>query len=67
MVKTKWNYLGLSTDDKADLPFFEQHNVDGSTFLAVDTGAVFIYYNNEWYELGATEPDADNGGDGGEA
>ena len=58
MNKTKWNYLGLSTDDKAELPFIEQHDVDGTTFLAVDTGDVYIYYDGTWYDLGAT-PDAE--------
>lgn len=49
MNKTRWDYLGKSTDDKSKLPYFDQHNVDGTTFFAVDTFEVFIYYQGEWH------------------
>lgn len=37
---------GLSTDEKPNLEVG-----DGSSFLEVDTGKIFIYNNKIWYEL----------------
>lgn len=42
--KTRFDYLGLSTDTKPE------NEVDGSTFYEVDTSAFFISYNGTWYE-----------------
>ena len=50
MGKSKWDYLGKSTDDKSKLPFFDIHNVDGTTFFEVDTFKLWIYYQGEWYD-----------------
>lgn len=54
MQKTRWDYQGLSTDDKSALPFFNQHDVNGTTFLAIDTADVYIYYEGEWVLLGGS-------------
>ena len=41
------NYTGLSTDTKPT----DDRVLDGETFLEVDTGAVYIFHDGEWYEL----------------
>ena len=53
MNKTRFNYIGLSSTDKSTLPDFAEHDVDGTTFLEVDTSKVYVRYNSTWYELGA--------------
>ena len=44
-MKTRFDYLGLSTDDKPT-----NEAVNGSTFKEVDTSKLYIFYNGEWYE-----------------
>ena len=42
--KTRFDYLGKSTDTKP------MDGVDGSTFYEVDTSAFFIFYDGQWFE-----------------
>ncbi len=42
MPKVRSNYMGLSSDDKPS------YSVNGSTFLAVDTGEQWIYFDGMW-------------------
>lgn len=44
-MKTRFDYLGLSTDDKPT-----NEAVNGSTFKEVDTSKLYIFYKGEWYE-----------------
>ena len=39
------NYIGLSTEEKPT-----EDVRDGSTFLCVDTGDTFIFYDGTWYK-----------------
>lgn len=54
MKKVNFNvqadYIGLSSE-VASLPTDEDNCVDGSTFLAVDTGDLYILYQGTWYKL----------------
>ena len=53
----KWNFIGLSTEDK---PTSGEKVVDGSTFFEVDTSKVYVWYKDQWYEVSplATEQEA---------
>lgn len=44
----RWDFIGLSTDDKptADNPKV----TDGSTFYESDTSKYYIWYDDQWYE-----------------
>ena len=42
--KTRYDYIGLSTDTKPTTP------IDGSTFYEADTSKLYFWYKNEWYE-----------------
>ena len=42
-----WNLLGLSTD----VPDLKTDYEEGTTFLAADTGDVYILYQSKWYKL----------------
>lgn len=53
ITKNVFHYLGKSTDDKASLPDFDKHDVNGTTFVAVDTSEIEIYYDGAWYKWGA--------------
>lgn len=44
-MKTRFDYLGLSTEDKPT-----EKAVNGSTYYEVDTSKFYIYYDGEWYE-----------------
>lgn len=52
MEKTRWDYVGLEAG-KSNPPFFDLHDTDGTTYIAVDTSNVYIRYNGQWYKLGA--------------
>lgn len=44
-VSNRTNYIGLSTETK------ETTNIaNGSAYLEVDTGKLFIFYKGTWYE-----------------
>lgn len=43
--KTRYDYIGLSTEDKPS-----EKAVNGTTFYEVDTATFFIFYNGQWYE-----------------
>lgn len=44
----RWDFIGLSTDDKptADNPKV----TDGSTYYESDTSKLYIWFNDQWYE-----------------
>lgn len=42
-----WNLLGLSSD----VATLKTDYDEGTTFLAADTGDVYILYQNKWYKL----------------
>lgn len=42
--KTRYDYIGLSTDTKPDTA------IDGSTFYAADTSKLYFLYKGTWYE-----------------
>lgn len=42
--KTRYDYIGLSTDTKPTTA------IDGSTFYEADTSKLYFWYKNEWYE-----------------
>lgn len=46
--KTRWDFIGLSTDSKptADNP----RVTDGSTFYAADTSKLYFWTKDRWYE-----------------
>ena len=46
---TRWDFLGLSTDDKPT-PATSTRVVDGSTFLEVNTSKLFFWTKDRWYE-----------------
>lgn len=46
--KTRWDFIGLSTDDK---PSSDNPKVtDGSTFYEADTSKLYFWTKNQWYE-----------------
>lgn len=42
--KTRYDYIGLSTDTKPSTA------TNGSTFYAVDTSKLYFLYKGTWYE-----------------
>lgn len=54
MKNSRWDYVGLAAE-RANPPFFAEHDVNGTTYLEVDTSDVYIRYNSNWYKLGAAE------------
>lgn len=54
MKKVNFNtladYIGLSSE-VANLPTDETECTCGATFLAVDTGDMYILYEKTWYKL----------------
>ena len=58
-MKTRFDYLGLSTDDKPT-----EKAVNGSTFKEVDTSKFYIFYNGEWYyKLKKNQPSEEKTGE----
>lgn len=51
------DFLGLSTEEKPT-----ENIVDGSTFYAVDTVELYVYYKGTWYLQEKTEEDSEDNG-----
>jgi len=51
--KTIFEFRGLSTDDKPTQKYVEQDVSNGSTFIEMDTGKVFMFNESElaWVEI----------------
>lgn len=46
--KTRWDFIGLSTDKK---PTADNKKVtDGSTFFEADTSKLYFWTKGQWYE-----------------
>ena len=45
--KNPWDMIGLASD----VATLGTDHENGSTFLAVDTGDLYIFYNDKWYRL----------------
>lgn len=48
-INSRWDFIGLSTDDKPT-PATSPKVVDGSTYFAADTSQLFFWYKDQWYE-----------------
>lgn len=46
--KTRWDFIGLSTDSKPDIS--SPRVVDGSTFYEADTSKLYFWTKDRWYE-----------------
>ena len=46
--KTRWDFIGLSTDVKPDLTNPKVTN--GSTFYEADTSKLYFWTGTQWYE-----------------
>ena len=46
---TRWDFIGLSTDEKPT-PANSKKVVDGSTFYEADTSKLFVWTRDQWYE-----------------
>ena len=46
---TRWDFLGLSTEDKPT-PATSKKVVDGSTFYEVNTSKLYFWTKDRWYE-----------------
>lgn len=56
----RWDFIGLSTDDKPT-PATSDQVTDGSTFYTSDDSKLYIWYKDQWYE----KEDTGGGGGGG--
>ena len=56
----RWDFIGLSTDDKPT-PATSEKVADGSTFYCSDNSKLYVFYKDQWYEKEAT-----GGGGGGQ-
>ena len=45
----RWDFIGLSTDDKPT-PAISEKVTDGSTFYCSDNSKLYVWYKNQWYE-----------------
>lgn len=45
---TRWDFIGLSTDEKPT-PTTSKQVVDGSTFFEADTSKLYFWTKNQWY------------------
>lgn len=46
--KTRWDFIGLSSDDK---PTADDPKVtDGSTFFEADTSKLYFWTKDQWYQ-----------------
>lgn len=57
--KYRWDFIGLSTDEKPT-PANSEKVVDGSTYYCSDTSKLYVFCKDTWYEKTAT-----GGGGGG--
>ena len=48
LTKTRWDFIGLSTDSKPT-PANSNRVVDGSTYFEADTSRLYFWTNNQWY------------------
>lgn len=48
LTKTRWDFIGLSTDSKPT-PSTSSYVVDGSTFFEADTSRLYFWTKNQWY------------------
>lgn len=62
MQHYRWDFIGLSTDDKPT-PATSEKVVDGSTYYCSDTSKLYVFYNDTWYER---KPLGGGGGGGGD-
>lgn len=46
--KTRWDFIGLSTDTKPDGT--HPKVTDGSTYYVADTSELYFWTNNQWYK-----------------
>ena len=46
---TRWDFIGLSTEDKPT-PATSKKVVDGSTFFEADTSKLYFFTRGQWYE-----------------
>lgn len=51
--KYRWDFIGLSTDEKPT-PANSEKVVDGSTFYCSDTSKLYVFCKDTWYEKTAT-------------
>ena len=49
----RWDFIGLSTDDKPT-PATSEKVADGSTFYCSDNSKLYVFYKDQWYEKEAT-------------
>lgn len=49
----RWDFIGLSTDDKPT-PATSEKVTDGSTFYCADNSKLYVYCKDNWYEKTAT-------------
>lgn len=47
-TNTRWDFIGLSTDEKPT-PSTSKKVVDGSTFFEADTSRLYFWTNSQWY------------------
>ena len=45
---TRWDFIGLSSDEKPT-PATSSKVVDGSTFFEADTSKLYFWTENQWY------------------
>ena len=45
---TRWDFIGLSTDEKPT-PATSNKVVNGSTFFEADTSKLYFWTNGQWY------------------
>lgn len=45
LIQAKYDLVGLSTESKPTKV------KDGSTFLEVNTSKLYVFYNNNWYNV----------------
>jgi hypothetical protein len=45
---TRWDFIGLSTDEKPT-PATSNKVVNGSTFFEADTSKLYFWTNDQWY------------------
>lgn len=57
----RWDFIGLSTDEKPT-PATSERVVNGSTFYCSDTSKLYVFCDNNWYER---KPLGGGGGGGG--